>query len=439
MDQTGEILLAGQWTPGEAAAYVTDAWQAAVSSIIETGRRLTEAKLRVGHGNWLAAVDLMPFGRSTAEYLMQTANHPTLSNPDYSSSLPAAWRTLSILAQLPPDELTDMIECRRVTPDIQQFQARALVTGSRNPAPSLADRFGVPPFSVLDRRGGDWMERKRRWMEMGIASEVGRDAGLAYAGAGGSDPVSMKLREISDGTSVFDPALCELVYRWFSPPGARILDPFCGGSVRGVVASVLERRYVGVDVRQDQIDANRNQMHLCTDVTPAWVLGDATRLGDTFNADEQFDMIFSCPPYADLEVYSDEPNDISTWSYDDFLAGHAKAIHDSCNMLRPDRYAAWVIGDVRDPKGRYRGLHHATVDAFRDAGLQVVNEFILLDPLGAHPIRAARPFVANRKATLVHQHLLVFVKGDVKRSAGWAAAGMDDVWDPTDSNICANP
>ena len=427
--ETGEVLLAGEWTPREAAEYVTDAWQAAVSSIIETGRRLIEAKLRVGHGNWLAAVDLMPFGRSTAEYLMQTAKHPTLSNPSYSGSLPAAWRTLSILAQLPEAELTDLIKCQRVTPELQQFQARALVTGLKNPAPSLADRFGVPPFSVLDRRSGDWMDRKRRWMEMGIASEVGRDAGLAYAGSGGSDPVSMKLREISDGTSVFDPALCELVYRWFSPPGARILDPFCGGSVRGIVASALARQYVGVDVRQEQIDANRNQVHLCTDVTPTWVLGDATRLGDTFNADEQFDMIFSCPPYADLEVYSDDPNDISTWSYDDFLAGHARAIRDACNMLRPDRYAAWVIGDVRDSKGRYRGLHHATVDAFRDAGLQVVNEFVLLDPLGAHPIRAGRPFVANRKATLVHQHLLVFVKGDVKRSAEWAAAGMDGAWD----------
>ena len=421
-----EILLPGEWTPGEAAVYVTEAWQVAVSSIIETGRRLIEAKQRVGHGNWLAAVDLMPFGRSAAEYLMQTAKHPTLANPDYSSRLPAAWRTLSILAQLPPAELTDLIECRRVTPELQQSQARALVVGRMKPSISLADRFGVPPFSVLDRRSGDWMERKRRWMAMGIESEIGRDSGLTYAGGGGTDPVSMQLREISDGTSVFDPALCELVYRWFTPPGALVLDPFCGGSVRGVVASALERWYVGVDVRQEQVDANRSQMNLCTDVTPNWVLGDATKLGDTFGG-EQFDMIFSCPPYANLEVYSDDPNDISTWTYDEFLAGHAKAIHDASAMLRTDRYAALVIGDVRDPKGRYRGLHHEAVRAFRDAGLQVVNEFVLLDPLGGHPIRAARPLVANRKATLVHQYLLVFVKGDIKRAAEWAESGEIEV------------
>jgi hypothetical protein len=30
--------------------------------------------------------------------------------------------------------------------------------------------------------------------------------------------------------------LCEIAYRWFSPPGGLILDPFAGGSVRGIVA-----------------------------------------------------------------------------------------------------------------------------------------------------------------------------------------------------------
>ena len=41
------------------------------------------------------------------------------------------------------------------------------------------------------------------------------------------------------GTSIFDPVLCELAYRWFCPPGGVVLDPFAGGSVRGIVASKL--------------------------------------------------------------------------------------------------------------------------------------------------------------------------------------------------------
>ena len=39
---------------------------------------------------------------------------------------------------------------------------------------SLAERFGVPPFSVLDARQGYWQDRKRAWLAMGIESELGR-------------------------------------------------------------------------------------------------------------------------------------------------------------------------------------------------------------------------------------------------------------------------
>lgn len=288
---------------------------------------------------------------------------------------------------------------------------------------SLADRFGVPPFSVLDRRSGEWMDRKRRWLSMGIQSEVGRAEGLTFATCSNPD-FAEKFNAIGT-TSVFDPVLCELVYRWFTRPGAKVLDPFCGGSVRGIIASTLARHYIGVDVREEQVVANRTQLGLCSDVAPKWIVGDATRLEDSFAVGDEFDLVFSCPPYADLEVYSDDPRDISTWPYDDFVHGHAKAIADACAMLRNDRYAAWVIGDVRDAKGRYRGLHHATVQAFQHAGLHVVNEFVTVDPVGSAAIRAGRPFVANRKATMAHQHLLVFVKGDVRRAADWASGAAE--------------
>lgn len=41
---------------------------------------------------------------------------------------------------------------------------------------SLAERFGVPPFSVLEARKGDWKDRKKAWMALGIRSELGRGA-----------------------------------------------------------------------------------------------------------------------------------------------------------------------------------------------------------------------------------------------------------------------
>ena len=46
----------------------------------------------------------------------------------------------------------------------------------------LATRFGVPPFSVLSARDGDWQERKRQWLALGIKSELGRGEDLAAMG-----------------------------------------------------------------------------------------------------------------------------------------------------------------------------------------------------------------------------------------------------------------
>lgn len=43
---------------------------------------------------------------------------------------------------------------------------------------SLADRFGVVPFSVLNAREGWWQDRKAAWLALGIQSEVGRGENL---------------------------------------------------------------------------------------------------------------------------------------------------------------------------------------------------------------------------------------------------------------------
>jgi len=48
---------------------------------------------------------------------------------------------------------------------------------------TLADRFGIPPFSVLDARQGYWQDRKRAWIALGIRSEIGRGETLLMVNA----------------------------------------------------------------------------------------------------------------------------------------------------------------------------------------------------------------------------------------------------------------
>lgn len=220
----------------------------------------------------------------------------------------------------------------------------------------------------------------------------------------------------ASGTSIFDPVLCELSYRWFCPPGGQIIDPFAGGSVRGIVASKLGRRYFGCELRAEQVEANRDQAdRICDEPMPQWHVGDSREIVN-HAAGIEGDFLFSCPPYADLEVYSDDPQDLSTLAYADFREAYFQIVAESAKLLRPDRFACFVVGEVRGKDGNYYGFVPDTIEAFRRAGLAFYNEAILVTAAGSLPIRAGKQFDATRKLGKTHQNVLVFVKGDAKKA-----------------------
>jgi len=268
----------------------------------------------------------------------------------------------------------------------------------------LRDRFIEPPFSVLDTKTGSWQTRKKIWLGKGLKSEVGRDA-KSFNTTG-----NFAGKEISQSnTSIFDPALCEVLYHWFCPDGGKILDPFAGGSVRGIVANYLGYKYTGIDIRQEQIDSNREQAAdiLPVNNQPNWYVGDSNILLDEMNG--EYDLVFSCPPYADLEVYSDLDGDISNKPYTEFMELYKSIISKSCNLLKDGGYACFVVGEVRDKKGNYIGFVPDTVKAFMDCGMKFYNEAILLNQIGTAMMRA-NGNMKSEKLVKVHQNVLVFRK-----------------------------
>lgn len=292
------------------------------------------------------------------------------------------------------------------------------IAGPESEHGNLADDFIVPPFSVLDTKKGYWQDRKRAWLGIGIQSELGRSDGLVYEGnARIFDYYRVKegTRDTSteQGTSIFDPVLCEIAYRWFNIAGGTVLDPFAGGSVRGVIASKLGHAYTGHELRNEQVEANRLQANeLYTDPLPTWIAGDSNvTLDDT---KDTYDMILSCPPYADLEVYSTDPADLSNMPYADFIKLYRSIIRKAVDKLKDDRFVVWVVGEVRGKNGAYYDFIGDTIQAFMDAGLHYYNEMILVNVIGTLPIRAAKQFNSGRKIGKQHQNVLVFYKGNMK-------------------------
>jgi DNA modification methylase len=281
----------------------------------------------------------------------------------------------------------------------------------------LSDRFIIPPFSVLDTKQGDWQQRKNYWLSLGIKSELGRDAKSNAQSSTFKGSQQSKNDLLNEGTSIFDPVLCELSYQWFNVPKGKILDPFAGGSVRGIVASKLGFEYLGNDLRQEQIEANRinaKEVLMDSEIYPVWTSGDSLNI-DKIAKGYEADMIFSCPPYADLEVYSDLKEDISNMPYKEFISIYREIIRKSCEMLKQDRFAVFVVGDVRDKKGFYQNFVSDTIKSFVDCGVLLYNEMILSTPVGTVAMQTSRNFPIGRKVGKSHQNVLVFYKGDPKK------------------------
>jgi hypothetical protein len=211
--------------------------------------------------------------------------------------------------------------------------------------------------------------------------------------------------------TVFDPVVAEVAYEWWTAPGDSIYDPFAGGPTRGIVAAALGRDYIGLDVRMDQVDHNED--HAIPGAR--WVLGDAA----TYTP-RPCDFVFSCPPYGSLERYSDDPRDLSTMSWSDFAFSYFRAIGHAVEALRPDRFAAFVVGNFKE-RGILRDLVGATVECFERAGANYYADLVLIPPSGSAALRAASSFPTNRRPMPRHQSVLVFVKGDAKKAAARVA------------------
>lgn len=279
----------------------------------------------------------------------------------------------------------------------------------------LREQFIEPPFSVLDTKTGNWQRRKKLWHSLGIQSEVGRDVKVHTMPTNKYNPENLEETYYSEtaqklNTSIFDPALCEVLYKWFCVDGGSILDPFAGGSVRGIVANYLGYKYTGIDIRPEQIESNVEQAIkiLSEDNQPVWLTGDSNEVLSDITG-EDFDLVFSCPPYADLEVYSDMEGDISNMSYPDFLEAYESIIARSCCLLKPNKYACFVVGEVRDKKGNYIGFVPDTIRAFEKCGMKFYNEAILLNPVVSASMRASNN-MKHQKLVKIHQNVLVFKK-----------------------------
>ena len=292
------------------------------------------------------------------------------------------------------------------------------------PTKSLRERYLVPPFSILDSQVGEWLKKRNEWENIlknrdENVRNITAKSNTPYINKFDYDP-GYKGLERNGNISTFDPFLCEILVRWFSRQGDMIFDPFAGGHVRGAVSAILGRRYLGVDLNPMQVEANKEnwdkicELYDCSDFgLPIWIRGDSfdylVATGDTY------DMMLTCPPYYNLEIYSDDERDLSNYkTYSEFLTHYSAIIRGVYRALNADSFAVIVVEEIRDANGIMYGFVPDTIRAFTNAGFLYYNEMILENRIMSLGVRCPKYFEQSRKVGRHHQNVLVFFKGNPK-------------------------
>jgi hypothetical protein len=400
------------------ANLITPCWKKTTEEIFQMGDWLEEAFRELGekeysrmYGSGGPSKGKLPFEESVGRKLRGMSKKPWLRAKMHA--LPPCWSTIYELSQLDKDRFNTAVKRGKVRPSMRQKDA-IKIKKERPPKPPPKINW---PDSYTPPDTSDWFCTSRTVWDLAELEQASKMdwvktikedgvTGVRAKGVGQSTPYS-------DKHSIFPGVLME----WeclrrlgdLGDPPARIIDPCAGGAVRGFVATVMGYEYHGIDISADQIGEN---LALCEDWPrkPHYYVGDGTKLGD--HVDGEFDLLFTCPPYWNKEMYSGCDGDLSACeTYDEFLEKMGQMARAARPLMKAGAFVCLVLGHVRDqsgkPPSRYLYIPAHVAECFEDAGFQMHQEIIIRGPDGSAAANAGALWTPYKYLVPVHQTMLV--------------------------------
>ena len=149
--------------------------------------------------------------------------------------------------------------------------------------------------------------------------------------------------------SEFKPDIALRCLEYYGFEGCTVVDPFMGRATRGVVSALLNQDYIGYDVSPVTVEwANNNGFQTVNDFLgeprAIGIIGDGCELD--FTPDNSVDLIFTCPPYWNLEIYENAPDELSHCkTYGEFLDKILECSANCFRILKPLGFCVFVVGD----------------------------------------------------------------------------------------------
>jgi len=234
-------------------------------------------------------------------------------------------------------------------------------------------KIGVLPFSVLNTLDPQWEEERLIWKNRGV-------------------PIDS-----------FDPVLADVIYTWFCPSGGVIYDPYPIDPVRGIVAGMLDRKYIGVDSDFLNVKECKKCLDFLKDfVIPIWA--ERGSIEATKALQRPVDFVFSVPPV--VELFS------QATSYENFFEEYSNILTDAVNKLGENRFFCILLDDLFDQStGFYLNIIGNTISLLQLANCGLYTKGIIYCER-EYNIDVDQ-FIGARRLTQCHQTLLCFFKGDI--------------------------
>ena len=200
--------------------------------------------------------------------------------------------------------------------------------------------------------------------------------------------------------SKFNSENCKNIINFFTSKGDIILDPFAGRT-RAIISNHLGRKYVGFELTEKYFPQTIGEdLRVYND--------DSANMGKWLDYLDYADLVFTCPPYWDMEKYSDNPRDLSTFkTYDDFLEGCNRRLEIASSYLKENGFLIVVLMDFRN-KGVFHSWHTDTIEYFHSNTDFKLYDTILweMSPAKRHPLYPQA--LLNRRMLNTHEYCLVF-------------------------------
>lgn len=151
------------------------------------------------------------------------------------------------------------------------------------------------------------------------------------------------------------PQIAQQMYERYTKKGDIVLDMFFGSGTSGIEAINMERRCIGVELKQDLVDSVSQKFtskQLVTDVN--LVCSDSTSIDAVekvkarleIMGEEKAQFLMLHPPYDDIIKFSDKKEDLSNCeSTEQFYDMFEKVAKNGYDLLEKGRFACLIIGD----------------------------------------------------------------------------------------------